>query len=519
MVAEGSHIGLANLPEITAESEGDVVEAEHMLAMSIATMIMLNVISLAVGQWLHSKHIYWLPECGATIIIGFFAGWVVSATLPPNVERRETNLYFDPVFFTLFLLPPIIFEAGYSLHMPVFSRNVGKILTLAVVGTLVSTAITWYALYTDHTDMLIDLSFSESGQFAALISAVDPVATLSLFSALKVDPSLNNLVVGESVLNDAVALITFRAITHYGVNLKNEVESIILSFVMAGLGSAAIGSIVGGIAALSFKVMGMGRRGDLPHIECTIFIAFAYFSFICAELPENSGIVSALFAGMTMRAFASPNLSPRSRLYVEVVLKVMTTICDNIIYLLVGFALTVEVPYVLRPDLPGTTLLLSQSSSAFIFTLIVCIVARAVHLFPILSLFNACNGKDQQVPISQMIVCWFSGLRGAIAVALAYQVTGPNAHVIRAATMFVVVGTTFLFGGSTKCLLDVLKIPTNCEDDAAEGDAISKDADRKAGWRGLRSVFVFFREVLVDHNEEAFQELGPPRGGSGAHEA
>ena len=190
-----------------------------------------------------------------------------------------------------------------------------------------------------------ELDFMHEGRntdaFREGLEEVFPLATLSLFSALKVDPSLNNLVVGESVLNDAVALITFRAITHYGVNLKNEVESIILSFVMAGLGSAAIGSVVGGIAALSFKVMGMGRRGDLPHIECTIFIAFAYFSFICAELPENSGIVSALFAGMTMRAFASPNLSPRSRLYVEVVLKVMTTICDNIIYLLVGFALTV----------------------------------------------------------------------------------------------------------------------------------------------------------------------------------
>ena len=94
--------------------------------------------------------------------------------------------------------------------MSLFSRNFWKILSLAVIGTLASTAITWYALYTDYTDMLIDLGFSESGQFAALISAVDPVATLSLFSTLQVDPSLNNMVVGESVLNDAVALITFR---------------------------------------------------------------------------------------------------------------------------------------------------------------------------------------------------------------------------------------------------------------------------------------------------------------------
>ena len=211
------------------ETEEDHASAEHLLAASVATMIILNVISLGIGQWLHSKHIFWLPECGATILVGFFAGWLVSLNLPPDVERKETNLYFNPIFFTLFLLPPIIFEAGYSINMSLFSRNFWKILSLAVIGTLASTAITWYALYTDYTDMLIDLGFSESGQFAALISAVDPVATLSLFSTLQVDPSLNNMVVGESVLNDAVALITFRAVTHYGVNLKNEAESIILS--------------------------------------------------------------------------------------------------------------------------------------------------------------------------------------------------------------------------------------------------------------------------------------------------
>ena len=193
------------LHDAVVSTEGENVEKEHLLAASVATMIGLNILSLAIGQWLHSKHIFWLPECGATILVGFFAGWWVSAHLPPDVERKETNLYFDPTFFTLFLLPPIIFDAGYTLNMKLFTRNIGVILGLAIGGTLIATAITWYALYTDRTDFLIDLSFSESGQFAALISAVDPVATLSLFSTLKVDPNLNNIVVGESVLNDGEA--------------------------------------------------------------------------------------------------------------------------------------------------------------------------------------------------------------------------------------------------------------------------------------------------------------------------
>ena len=490
--------------DAVVKTEGEQVEAEHLLAASVAVMILLNIVSLGIGQWLHSKHIYWIPECGATIIVGFFAGWFVSDHLPPNVERKETNLYFDPTFFTLFLLPPIIFDAGYSLNMPLFRANLGKIMSLAVLGTLASTGITWYVLYTEHTDMLIDMSFSESGQFAALISAVDPVATLSLFSTLAVDPSLNSIVVGESVLNDAVAMITFRAVTHYGVNLKAEWESIMLSFLVTGVSSALLGTAVGLIAALSFKIMGMGRRGDLPHVEATIFTAFAYGSFVCAELPENSGIVAAMFAGMTMRAFARPNLSPKAQVGVDSLLKVMCTICDNIIYLLVGFALTIEIPYVLSPDLPGTTLLLSQSVTAFVYVITVCIVARAMHLFPILGFFNCVTAPENRVPFSQQVICWFSGLRGAIAVALAYQVVGPNAHVIRAATMFVVVGTTFAFGGSTKSLLDCLKIPTGCPE-------LSFDTGKQS-----TGLVALAEEYFIDQEKEKYEKMDER---SAAHQA
>lgn len=486
----------------TVQTEAEHVEAEHLLAASVAIMILLNIVSLGIGQWLHRKHIYWMPECGATIIVGFFAGWYVGTHLPPDVERKETNLYFDPTFFTLFLLPPIIFDAGYELNMRLFYQNLDKIMGLAVVGTLVSTGITWYLLYTDATDMLIDLGFSESGQFAALISAVDPVATLSLFSTLKVDPTLNNMVVGESVLNDAVALITFRAITHYGVEMKNEAESIILSFIITGLGSAIMGCAVGMAAALTFKLLKMSRRNDLAHVECTIFAAFAYGSYVCAELPENSGIVAAMFAGMTMRAFATPNLSRKGQAYVSTLLKVMVTMCDNIIYLLVGFALTIEVPVVLSPDLPGNTLLLGQSVTAFAYTFVVCLAARAIHLFPILCICNAWSDKDHRVPISRQIIAWFSGLRGAIAVALAYQVVGPNAHVIRSATMFVVVGTTFLFGGSTKCMLDVLKIPTGCSYDEPP-EAETKPADRTR----LQSTCFSIRDMLVDPHVDKYNEV------------
>jgi len=454
--------------------------AQHMLAVSIVVLIVLLLLSLAIGQWLHSKHIYYIPESGVTFISGFVSGYFVSAWFGTDSEQEETLLYFDPMFFTLFLLPPIIFEAGYSLDMPLFKKNLPKILALAILGTLISAAVTWYALYTDATDFLIDLSLTESGQFAALISAIDPVATLSLFSALKVDPSLNNIVVGESVLNDAVALISFRAVTHFGINMKDEWEAIILSFVVTGVGSSIVGLTIGFSAALLFKLMGMGKpnRSDLPHVECVAFVMFAYVSFVAAELSDNSGIVSALFAGFTMRAYARPNLSQVARPVVDALLKVMSSMADSIIYLLVGFAITIELEYVTNADKDGTTLSLQDASEAFVYVVILAVLVRALYLFPILGGFNLFAKPDDRVPLSQQIICWFSGLRGAIAVALAYEVPGDNLggtpnnkHIIRAATMMVVVFTTFAFGGPTPCLLKLFKIRTGVEPDGGDEDA------------------------------------------------
>jgi len=502
------------------------VESEHLLAISVVGICTLNVVSLGAGQWLHSKHIYWLPECGMTILIGFIVGLIIKSWLPKEMVFAETNMYFNPTFFQLFLLPPIIFDAGYGLNMSLFGKNLWKILALAVFGTLISTAVTWWALYTDATDYLIDLSFSESGQFAALISAIDPVATLALFGALRVDPNLNSIVVGESVLNDAVALIAFRAVTHFGIDMKDEAESIVASFIMTGVGSAIMGVAVGLGAALIFKTMGMGLRAamkrsslvdthtrehiatDLPHVECIIFVALAYISFVGAELPENSGIVSSLFAGFTMRAYARPNLSVAARTMCDGLLKVLAVLAENTVYLLVGLALTIELEYVTNDTLEGTTLQLESAMHAFLYVIVLAVMVRGFHLFPIVGSFNLFSAKSDQVPFGQQIVMWFSGLRGAIAVALAYQVEGDNLggtannkHIIRAATMMTVVFTTFAFGGATPCLLQVMGIKTGLEEE--KGEAKCPEG----------TIFKAIEDKLVDpdiakHESTKYQELG-----------
>ena len=134
-----------------------------------------------------------------------------------NVIVQETT--FDPELFFNILLPPIIFHAGYSMKKQFFFRNIGSILTFAFAGTILSTFAVAGIMYGVCTvfpvHIATPMTFIDNLRFGALISATDPVTILAIFSDLNVDVNLYALVFGESVLNDAVAIVITRTIELY----------------------------------------------------------------------------------------------------------------------------------------------------------------------------------------------------------------------------------------------------------------------------------------------------------------
>ncbi len=149
-----------------------------------------------------------------------FEGEVRDATEVNEIDQKAT---FDPEIFFNVLLPPIIFHAGYSMKKRFFFRNIGSILALAFVGTVVSTFVVGGVMYGVAT-VFPHLKFSllDSLHFGALISATDPVTVLAIFNDLSVDVNLYALVFGESVLNDAVAIVLTRTLEDYEKDAKTD---------------------------------------------------------------------------------------------------------------------------------------------------------------------------------------------------------------------------------------------------------------------------------------------------------
>lgn len=222
-------------------------------------------LSIMVGQLLHRHHwTRYLPESAASVCVGLAVGGLVRVN-GVQVEDAELadSVGFGTEFFSLALLPIIIFESGYSLRKRFFFANLGSITVFAIVGTLLSAIVIGLLVWgAGKAGASISIGWAEAFTLASLLSATDPVATLAVFGALKVDPTLNSLVYGESVLNDAVGIVLFRTFAQWigpGVVVTGvDIFKGLGLFLGILLGSAVMGTAMGFPVTLMFRVAHLG---------------------------------------------------------------------------------------------------------------------------------------------------------------------------------------------------------------------------------------------------------------------
>ena len=182
--------------------------------------------------------------------------------VPVSLRRARSE------FFMVFLLPPIIFDAGYNMDVKAFLANLGPTMFFAFIGTFGSTFVVGGAVYyAGQQGWCYPLSMLASLTFGSLISATDPVTVLAVFSKLGVHVDLFSMVFGESVLNDAVAIVLSRTILSFnvpGTEVNSEsIGAAVVSFFVIFGGSLLIGAVFGLLCTYTFKVLDMRHHEDL----------------------------------------------------------------------------------------------------------------------------------------------------------------------------------------------------------------------------------------------------------------
>ncbi|KAI6079544.1 Sodium/hydrogen exchanger [Aix galericulata] len=244
-------------------------------------------------------------------VSGKFFEYTLKGEISPgkihNVEQNDMlrKVTFDPEVFFNILLPPIIFHAGYSLKKRHFFRNLGSILAYAFLGTAVSCFIIGNLMY--GVVKLMKLVGQLSGKFyytdcllfGAIISATDPVTVLAIFNELHADVDLYALLFGESVLNDAVAIVLSSSIVAYQPTGENTHAFDAAAFfksvgVFLGIfsGSFMMGAVTGVLFEVLhflaenfiFSYMGLALFTFQKHIFSPVFIIGAFVSFFSLRL-------------------------------------------------------------------------------------------------------------------------------------------------------------------------------------------------------------------------------------------
>ncbi|CAN1336357.1 Sodium/hydrogen exchanger 6 [Linum perenne] len=422
---------------------------QQAAGVGILLQIMMLVLSFVLGHVLRRHKFYYLPEASASLLIGLIVGVLA------NISDTETSIRawfnFHEEFFFLFLLPPIIFQSGFSLQPKPFFSNFGAIVTFAILGTFVSSIVTGILVYVGGLMYLMyKLPFVECLMFGALISATDPVTVLSIFQELGTDVNLYALVFGESVLNDAMAISLYRtmSLVRSHASSGQNFFMVVVRFLETFVGSMSAGLPKIYCDSLTFKTFSSMLVWILTS-ECCLCLPFSYSGYMLAEGLGLSGIVSILFTGIVMKHYTYSNLSENSQRFVSAFFHLISSLAETFIFIYMGFDIAMEQH--------------SWSHVGFIFFSIIFIgVARAANVFSCAYLVNLSRPANRQIPITHQKALWYSGLRGAMAFALALQSVHelPEGHgqTIFTATTAIVVLTVLLIGGSTGTMLEALQV-------------------------------------------------------------
>ncbi|KAG5559974.1 hypothetical protein RHGRI_003310 [Rhododendron griersonianum] len=410
-----------------------VSTSDHASVVSINLFVALLCTCIVLGHLLEENR--WMNESITALLIGLCTGIVILLT---SGGTNSHLLVFSEDLFFIYLLPPIIFNAGFQVKKKQFFRNFMTITLFGAIGTLISFAIVSFGAMNFFKNMNIgSLEIEDYFAIGAIFSATDSVCTLQVLNQDET-PLLYSLVFGEGVVNDATSVVLFNAIQSFDVShIKT---SIVLQFVgnflYLLLSSTVLGVVAGLLSAYIIKKLYFGRHST--DREVALMMLMAYLSYMLAELFYLSAILTVFFCGIVMSHYTWHNVTESSRVTTKHAFATLSFVCEIFIFLYVGMdALDIE-KWRFVSDSPGTSIEVSSILMGLV------LIGRAAFVFPLSFISNL----TRKTPYEKI------GIKQQFTKGGHTQLRG-NAFMITS-TITVVLFSTVVFGLLTKPLVRVL---------------------------------------------------------------
>jgi len=387
-----------------------------------------------------------IPYSVVLVFIGLVIGFI--PFLP--------NLKLDPNIVFLIFLPPLLYDAAFKTSWLDFKKEIRPISTLAISLVFFTTVIVAVAAHYLIPGFTWPISFL----LGAIVSPPDAVAAGSIIKGLGLNKKIITIIEGESLVNDASALIAYRYALGAVLSGSFILWKASLQFILVCAGGIAAGLLVGYILVFAHK-----KIKDNALVETSLSLLTPYLAYLLAEKFHTSGILAVVTAGILIGWHSREVFSFETRLQTTAVWNVCIFLVNGIVFILIGLQLP-ELVVGLKSStliqLIGYGLIISAVT---IIIRIVWVFAGAYHQKLFAGKKSATEDEEPTNWKNVLIVAW-TGTRGVVSLATALAVPFtltngndfPKRHSILLLAFTVILVTLVIQGLTLPLLIRLLKI-------------------------------------------------------------
>ncbi len=370
----------------------------------IAGLLVLISLTQPAAERLRLPYTVVLAAVG--VAIGGIASFLLYTPLTDSFNEIVgplVNLPFSAEVFLVVFLPLLLFHAALTIDVREMAVDAAPVLTLAIVAVFVAAAGIGFALHWAGGVPLVAALL-----LGSIVATTDPAAVVGIFRDLGAPPRLVRLVEGESLLNDAAAILLFTVLLEMLTDgTRPNIAASVSGFAEDFLGGILLGFVAGRIFGAIIPWLGSSRLA-----EVTLALAVPYLTYLVGEhVFAVSGVIAVVSAGLTVGVVGRARLAPDNWRYLEQAWEQIGFWAGSLIFV----TASILVPKLLVGiDLRYLWLLVVLTVAA--------LLTRAAVLFALLPVLSVLRLSQRVNNAYKLAITW-GGLRGAVTLALALAVT------------------------------------------------------------------------------------------------
>jgi CPA1 family monovalent cation:H+ antiporter len=373
-----------------------------------------------------------LPAPLVMIVVGVIGSYI---SFIPTV-------HLNPEVVLLGILPPLLYDAALHTSLVDFNANRRTILFLSIGLVAATTAVVAVVVHA----VMPSINWWAAFAIGAVVAPPDAVAATAIGRRIGLPRRLVTILEGESLLNDATALVALQTAIAATVSWQH----ITVDFARASIGGVAVGLAM-------FVIVGFVRKQITdPVLDNTLSFVTPFAAYIAGEELKVSGVLAVVVAGLLLGHKAPLLQTAQSRISERMTWRTIAFLLENAVFLLIGLQARSIISAVDHSNLSWASIIGICAA-----TLGTVIVVRMLWVFAFGYVLVKPTGAERP-PASYPLLLGWAGMRGVVTLAAAFVIPtdAPHRDLLLLIAFTVVAGTLFLQGMSLPSLARALRVPS-----------------------------------------------------------